>query len=585
VAPQVLEGWDLQLVPDAAAIEGISRQIRSRAKAYPLFELARIILQLSDRYKVKLRPREEGTAPELFRAKLDGSLWTSRKEAISHVLAKHLDSFYRRSSVTVEPPKGAFTVVAQCGMSGVIIGPPNHHEYTTKVIGLHAARFRNMPFETFKSRIRMVRDEALIEQWKTEQSTKTVYIPVTPGEEQAPAATPLAEPVSQEETAEVVGESVGESAEPVPSDTIAIPENTTGESPSPEPVAVGDEGATAASESPASEGEASVPTDESAAEGTEEQEQAPQDASPAESGFTLQEATAHFHEHHAGTEIEPAQGEILIEGKVALHESTPLLRELLLQNLREMDRFPLPLAQAVGKELSDRGIQLFKSHKKIIHASVARPRYLDREANVIGENFRAILDYLEAHPKQHRDKQWAALLALRTETSDAVPAETETPAEQPVAAEPQETEGTEGALKTTPVQKPAIDEATLKRREQALGADLLWLLHQGHVIDFAMGNLQAATKPVPKAPPTPKKEKSKKESGAVPESLLAEASDETLTGDLDEVQTGGSATLPSEHSEDVITEPVEHHEPLEIPEGTVLETPPPVDPGEFLPKE
>ena len=148
-----------------------------------------------------------------------------------------------------------------------------------------------------------------------------------------------------------------------------------------------------------------------------------------------------------------------------------------------MDRFPLPLAQVVGKELTNRGLQLFKSHKKIINVSVARPRYLDRETSAIGEGFRAILEYLEAHPKQHRDKQWAALLALRTET-----------VETPAVIEAIEV--TEGAAVTNTV--ATNDEETLKKREQALGADLLWLLHQGHVIDFAMGNLQAATRPAPK---------------------------------------------------------------------------------------
>ena len=201
-----LEGWKLQLVPEFAAIEGIAKQIRSRVKAYPLFEIARLIVQLSDRYSVRLQAENEET-PELFRAKADGSVWQTRKEAASHLLSKHLGKFYRKSSVTSEPPKGAFSVVAQCGMSGVLLGPPNHHEYTSRLISLHAERFRNMPFDAYKSRIKMMRDEALIEQWKTEQSTKTVYIPVTEEvtsqeiEEILPASEPVADiaPVAEEQ--------------------------------------------------------------------------------------------------------------------------------------------------------------------------------------------------------------------------------------------------------------------------------------------------------------------------------------------------------------------------------------------------
>jgi hypothetical protein len=538
----VLEGWKLNLVAEEPAIEGIAKQVRSRAKAYPLFELARLILQLSDRYSVKLTPESDQTAG-LFRVKRDGSLWTSRKEAVNHLLAKHLGQFYRKSSVATEPPKGAFTVVAQCGMSGVLLGPPNHHEYTTRVISLHASRFKNMPFEVYKSRIRMVRDEALIEQWKSEQSTKTIYIPMTPGSEneataaEEPAVAPAAESVITTEA--VAATEIAEGTE-LP----ASGENT--------PVAASEESATA--EAPAGE-----PAPESAeSDAAEEQEVAEQKvaeegsapSASEEGGLSLEQATAHFQEHHAENEVEAAEGEITLSGRAALHDSTQLLRELLLKNLREMDRFPLPLAQAIGKELTGRGLQLFKSHKKIIHVSMARPRYLDRETTPIGENFRAILEYLEAHPNQRRDKQWSALLALRSET-----AETATPTapegSEAAAAVMAETapEAAPDALQTpeTPAASATPDAETMKKREQALGADLLWLLHQGHVIDFAMGNLQAATRPAPKQP-------SKKDSAAA---AAAESTDGAVIGNSEEVIVSGSA----EHSEigesDMISAPVE----------------------------
>jgi hypothetical protein len=354
-------------------------------------------------------------------------------------------------------------------MSGVLLGPPNHHEYTSKVIALHGSRFKNMPFEVFKSRIKMVRDEALIEQWKTEQSTKTVYTPLTEGEpEDGPAV--AAAPV--EGPAEVV-------AEP-PSET--------------SPVAEAEQPATGES-AEQTEAAAALPAESAPEEGATAEESSPGEAAPEADGpgntstvkgLTLQEVATHFNEHHAEQEIEVSGRAVTVDGRAALHGSTPLLRELLLRNLQEMDRFPLPLAQVLGRELTGRGLQLFKSHKKIINVSVARPRYLDRDVTPVGESFRAILDYLEAHPKQNRDKQWAALLALRTETAGE-------PAPQAENGSNGETSGEspKDAL-------PTPDEETMKRREQALGADLLWLLHQGHVIDFAMGNLQAATRPAPK---------------------------------------------------------------------------------------
>ena len=560
----LLEGWTADLVPEPVAIDGIARQIRSRAKAYPLFELARLIVKLSDRYSVKLSPTSPET-PELHRVKLDGSVWQSRKEAVSHLLHRHRNSFYRSSSVSVEAPKGAFAVIAQCGMSGVLLGPPNHHEYTSKVIALHAARFRNLPFEVYKSRIRMVRDEALIEQWKTEQSTRTVFVPIS-GDEPAEATAPVA---SETESAE--GIPVTETSP----ETEVTPADAQDESTSePEPeAAVSVEKPAPQAEGDASEtteaAEASPEADATTEEESQESEAPSSGTSDAANGLAEEDLTTHFLEHHAGEQIETTSGEITLPGKAALHGSTPLLRELLLRRLQELDRFPLPLAQSLGRDLTALGLQIFKSHRKIIHVSVARPRYLDREITPVGENFRTILEYLEAHPNQNRDKQWNALLRLRTETIISPDSGSSASAESPVSVLPGEIASptadaptpapeiatavsvpvaetpvteTEGATQPAAPSQPqaatrpqAPDEETLRKREQGLAADILWLLHQGHVIDFAMGNLQAATKPIPK--PEPKKKSPPKASpdqalttAGEPQSSVAEGNSENAEG-------------------------------------------------------
>ena len=508
----VLEGWKIGLLPEPSAVEGIAKQVRTRAKAYPLFELSRIILKLSDRYSVKLTPLSDET-PGLFRAKLDGSLWVSRKEAVDHLLSEHLGKFYRRSTVAAEPPKGAFSVVAQCGISGVLLGPPNHHEYTSKVIALHASKFRNMPFETFKSRIRMVRDEALIEQWKTEQSTKTVYTPVIPGEEGqgAPAPVAIEAPVAETPV----------SPEPAEATAEVVPESApAAEEAAPEASAPADEAAPAEAEAESTSSEA-----ETAAEPSEE---SPAETTSGAAGLSFEEITADFLANHADNEIDAISGEVTLSGRAALHGSTRLLRELLLRHLRETDRFPLPLAQVVGKQLTALGLQLFKSHKKIIHVSMARPRYLDRQTTPIGRNFAAILEYLEAHPNQRRDKQWTALLSLRTGASGQ--------------AEGIRAGSAEGASEAA---APALSGDEVGKHEQALGADLLWLLHQGHVIDFAMGNLQAAT------PPKPQPMK-KEPAAATPEAVPA-----------------SDASAPEENpatEEGQITVVTDESEPRELPE-------------------
>jgi hypothetical protein len=61
-------------------------------------------------------------------------------------------------------------------MSGAILGPPNHHDYLSALHKLHAERFSRMPFEAYKARVKIVRDEEVVKKWVDDQSWKTEYV-------------------------------------------------------------------------------------------------------------------------------------------------------------------------------------------------------------------------------------------------------------------------------------------------------------------------------------------------------------------------------------------------------------------------
>lgn len=174
--PPALSGWDIRFKPDPRGVEGVAKQIKAVAQAYRLFDLAWLVLAKPERYRVEFR-RTSADSTDLFQARFDGSVWLSEREAATHVVAHNFEKFYRRDRVTVDPPKGAYAFVAVCGMSGVLLGPPNYHDYQAKLRKLHAERFSDMPFDAFKNRIRMDRDEAAVQKWKDELSQKEVFYP------------------------------------------------------------------------------------------------------------------------------------------------------------------------------------------------------------------------------------------------------------------------------------------------------------------------------------------------------------------------------------------------------------------------
>jgi hypothetical protein len=176
--PAPLPEITVTFLPGENGVESLARQIKMTGRAYPLFDIARLVLEKPERYSVQLavhKKSDGAVAQPLFICALDDSPWLSEDEVIAHVLQNHFATFYQTERIATEPPKGVYTFVAQCGMSGAILGPPNYHDYQNQLRKLHAEKFSRMPFEVFKSRVKIVKDEAVVKKWIEEQSFKTEF--------------------------------------------------------------------------------------------------------------------------------------------------------------------------------------------------------------------------------------------------------------------------------------------------------------------------------------------------------------------------------------------------------------------------
>src|SRR5262249_29834152 len=96
--PPPLPEVTVAVVPDAKGAESLARQIKITGRAYPLFDIAQMILQKPERhsvsFSVKKNPEGQPIQP-LFLCALDDSLWLSEDEAIGHSLKKHFATFYQ----------------------------------------------------------------------------------------------------------------------------------------------------------------------------------------------------------------------------------------------------------------------------------------------------------------------------------------------------------------------------------------------------------------------------------------------------------------------------------------------------------
>lgn len=379
----------------APAVETVVAQVRHTGKTFSLFDIARILLRNPASYTIDLTSAPKQPEGPFWVVDVDHSVWLNRESAVRHLLRKKRDEFYRAETVEVEAPRGNFPVVAVCGMSGVLLGPPNHHDFERKLRDLHRERFSRLDFEAFRSRLKMERDPEVIEKWRAEASKTVVYYPAT-----------------------------GENAEKLP------------------------------------------------------------DLAAVERHFAEHHAPAHLH----FVDLAPVPG----DPKTTAVD--PTLAPLLNHARDEEERFPLRLAQSLSRALSAAGLRFYKSPNRTTFVSAARPRHLNLDEVPVSDSIRKILELIR-EKKSLRRPQLLALLAPVPSDSSSGPA---------ALAIPEGGSSPAVVPDSSAVASPAVAPFPADPAREALVNDLLWLTHEGYVIEYADGRLESV--PPPKHPPKPSPE-------------------------------------------------------------------------------
>jgi hypothetical protein len=165
--------FEIRFLPDERQLAGLVKRMRASRRAYPLPELVSLFLSNPDACRVKL----EATSAEhrLWQCQACGMVALDRPAMEEHLMREHFGEAFETETRTIEPPTGNFVCVARCGLSGTLIGPPNHNTYASRVEELHRTRFAHMPLLEYRRHIETVHDAALIDQWKEECRTVTLY--------------------------------------------------------------------------------------------------------------------------------------------------------------------------------------------------------------------------------------------------------------------------------------------------------------------------------------------------------------------------------------------------------------------------
>ena len=110
----------------------------------------------------------------------DGAVFLSEAEAVEHAVTGALEKFFKVEEVEVEAPKGNFTVIHRCGITGKLIAPPNYHRYSELLNKHHSQNLPAMAIEAIQARIESLREPEVIAQWVESMKKINRYTLLTP---------------------------------------------------------------------------------------------------------------------------------------------------------------------------------------------------------------------------------------------------------------------------------------------------------------------------------------------------------------------------------------------------------------------
>lgn len=169
--PQPLEA-EIKILPETKALGTIIRKLQNDMHAYKLKDLAYFFLNNPQSVLLKVEPKGD---VKFCQCKVCGFASTNEIDVIDHIVNAHINEYYDSKEVEVEPPKGNFNCVAKCGLSWVLLGPPNIHEFNATVKEMIRTRYPEMSEEQYRSHIEMVRDTDMIEQWRKSATKRVMF--------------------------------------------------------------------------------------------------------------------------------------------------------------------------------------------------------------------------------------------------------------------------------------------------------------------------------------------------------------------------------------------------------------------------
>ncbi len=434
-APYISPYFTATCYPEDTGFAAIVKAVRASCRTFQLFEITKAVLEKNDRFVVvvqRARPQAaEGVPAEkpapLYMSLPDHLPFDTEEAAVQHALSNNLTAFFEMAEVEVDPPKGSYSIINKCGITGDLLGPPNYHRYQQILQQHYAAKIKGMSFDRFRENIVSVREPEVAAAWleKMKKITRYTWKP----------------PVARTTT-----------TPPMP---VAAPAET---APAESPAAASADVAAPAAEAPAATApEAAAPP-------------APAPEAPAPITFdSIEDARLHLLTH-ARDKVVRALDNVRFHGKNIEKLPPGEIRRALEGHLERQRRFPLDTANALRGRLRRESFTIFKKGSRGVSYVCAVKRRFRVPGQVFSDSISALIDFIEKHPMVHVKDLPKNYLGI------------DIPAPQAAAPAAPGADGTAPSVVLPPEQAEKL---------RKMSNDLRWLVMEGYVTEFSDSKLFA----------------------------------------------------------------------------------------------
>lgn len=171
--PDSTKKIEISLRPNKLAMDALVKYLRQNYVSYWLSPLIQLFLEKKDRLEILITALQPDA---LFCIQSENLPFLTKESAFDYLIKKYWSDIFEKEVIPLNPIRGNFVSINRCGITNILLGPPNYHLYNDLIkehYNQHLAK--DYSWESFMRQIKNEHDPSLIKQWQKGMSEHVIF--------------------------------------------------------------------------------------------------------------------------------------------------------------------------------------------------------------------------------------------------------------------------------------------------------------------------------------------------------------------------------------------------------------------------